>query len=281
MNRAGKPETCALCGGAGPICKSHVIPKFFGDWLKRESPTGYLTSAEHRGKRSQDILKIRLLCERCEERFSKHENYFKNKIFDPFEKPESLDKPQSFAYDSSLELFATSLSWRVLQADDGRARSARPCLALLINEAEYCWRQFLLGENQTKPYESHLVFLDGEASDVHSLSGSDLYRFDAVDPKLYADKYRVVAYAKLPHMIVATSIYPTSMKDWKGTEIKESGKITTRQSIRDGAFGEFFAGRARLVTATQDLLSNKGRKGRQEIRPDSRDLQDRAQGNGC
>lgn len=114
LNRAGKPETCALCGGAGFVCQSHVIPKFFGDWLKRESPTGYLTSVERGGRRSQDILKIRLLCERCEERFSKHENCFRSKIFDPFEKPESLDKPQSFAYDSSLELFAISLSWRVL-----------------------------------------------------------------------------------------------------------------------------------------------------------------------
>lgn len=99
-----------------------------------------------------------------------------------------------------------------------------------------------------------------------------MYRFYAVHPKLYADKYRVLAYAKLPHMIVATSIYPTSMKGWSGTSIKAGGRITTCQSIRDAAFGKFFAGRAKLVTAIQDDLSNKRRKGRQEIRLDPRDL---------
>ena len=269
MDRAGKPKACALCGGAGFVCQSHVIPKFCGDWIKHKSPTGYLTSAEHGGKRRQDILKIRLLCKRCEERFSKHENYFRNKIFEPFEKPKSFDKPQSFTYGDSFELFATSLSWRVLKADDGHARSARPDLAPLIDEAEYRWREFLLGQNQTNPYESHLLFLDGEASDVHSLGGSDLYRFDAVDPKLYAGKYRVLAYAKLPHMIVATSIYPTSVKGWTGTSIKTGGRITTWQSIRDDAFREFFAGRARRVTALQDRLSDQERKRRQEIHLDS------------
>lgn len=269
LDHAGKPRTCALCGEARFICQSHVIPKFFGDWLKRESPTGYLTSAEHGGRRRQDILKIPLLCHRCEEGFSKHENCFKSEIFDPFEKPESFDMLQSFAYGDSLELFATSLSWRVLKMDYQRARSERPDLVPLIDEAEYCWREFLLGNEQANPYESHLLFLDGDASDVHSLGGSDLYRFYAVDPKLYADKYRVMAYAKLPHMIVATAIYPTSMNGWTGTSIKTSGKITTSQSIHDDAFREFFAGRAKQVTTLQDRLSNKGLKRRQEIRLDS------------
>ena len=246
MDGAGKSGTCALCGEAGFICQSHIIPKFVGDWLRRHSATGYFVNAEHASKRKQDILKIRLLCERCEELFSKHENYFKRKVFDPLEKLKPPDKPQSFPYGDSLELFATSLSWRVLKADYGRIRSARPDLIPLIDEAEYCWREFLLGRRQAaSPYESHLLFIDSEASDANSLGGSDWYRLAGVHTELYARKCRVLAYAKLPHMLVVTSIYPYSMRGWSGTSIKTSGNMTTAQSIDDDAFREFFAESAR------------------------------------
>lgn len=242
--RGRAPETCALCGEAGFVCQSHVIPKFVGEWIKRTSVTGYLVDAMHASKRRQDIHKIRLLCERCEGRFSKHENCFRNEIFEPFEKSESFDKPQSFAYGSSLELFAASLSWRVLKADCGHTRSARPDLAPLIDEAEYRWREFLLGKNPTNPYESHLLFLDGEDSDANSLGGSDWYRFRSVDATLCKSRHRVLAYAKLPHMLIVTSIYPRNMTGWKGTAIRTSGEISTRQSVDDEAFKKFFGNRA-------------------------------------
>lgn len=263
--RGRTPKTCALCGEAGFICQSHIIPKFVGDRLRRASATGYLVNPAHASKRKQDILKIRLLCERCEGRFSKHENCFRNEIFEPFEKPESFDKPQSFAYGSSLELFVASLSWRILKADYGHARSARPDLALLIDEAEYRWREFLLGESQTNPYESHLLFLDGEDSDANSLGGSDWYRFLAVDHAIHTSKYRVLAYAKLPHMIVATSIYPTSMKGWKGTKIKESGRITTFQSVDDEAFKKFFAERAQYISSCPNLSVERSAERWEEV----------------
>jgi hypothetical protein len=34
------PTFCALCGRAGPMLLSHIVPKFVFDWLKDSSGTG-------------------------------------------------------------------------------------------------------------------------------------------------------------------------------------------------------------------------------------------------
>lgn len=250
-----KPETCALCLEAKKIRKSHIIPKFFGDWIKRTSATGYLVSATNASKRKQDIVKIPLLCDRCEERLSKYESWFALNIFKPFEKTESFDRPQSFEYDANLELFITSLSWRALKLSYDEAKADRPDLVPLIDEAERCWREFLLGKRRTIPYESHLLFVGSGVHDVDSLGGSDWYRFRTVDATLCTSANRVFSYVKLPHMLTATAIYPSNMEGWEGTLTKTSGKISTFQSIGDEGFKKFFANRAQQAITISPQLS--------------------------
>ena len=254
MNDA-KPKTCALCLEAKSVRQSHIIPKFFGDWIKRTSATGYLVSATHASKRRQDIVKIPLLCDCCEERFSKYEGWFSRQIFEPFDKSQPFNKPQSFEYDDNLALFVTSLSWRALKLSYDEARADRPDLVPLIDEAEYCWREFLLGKRQTNPYESHLLFVDSKEQDVNSLVSSDWYRFRAVDATLCTSANRVFSYAKLPHMLTVTAIYPPTMEGWSGTLVKTGGKITTSQSIDDAGFKELFVNRAQQALTLSPQLS--------------------------
>ena len=46
---------CALCNDKADLRKSHIIPAFFGSYLKKTSATGYLRSGEAPNLRVQDL----------------------------------------------------------------------------------------------------------------------------------------------------------------------------------------------------------------------------------
>lgn len=72
---------CALCNEPKELRSSHIIPKFASKWIKNTSKTGKMRDLDY--KRIQDSLKFPLLCEDCEQRISKFENYFAEMIFYP------------------------------------------------------------------------------------------------------------------------------------------------------------------------------------------------------
>ena len=74
-------KKCAMCRQVKKLCESHIIPKFFGNYIKKNSPSGGLRNPNNVNKREQDIYKENLLCDECEEIFSKLETYFQNNIF--------------------------------------------------------------------------------------------------------------------------------------------------------------------------------------------------------
>lgn len=231
-------KTCALCGEAGDIRCSHIVPKFFSRQLKHTSPTGRLVSAASPTKRRQDTEKVHMLCDRCEERFSKHETWFANNVFHPF-----YSGSREFTYDHNLGLFATSLSWRSLKRSyDEVKASPHSHLAPLIDDAERHWRDLLLGKRQTNPYENHLLFL-GDV-DGGPLDGDDRYKFCAIDSTLCTSGNRVFAYAQMPHMLIVTAVFPLNMEGWQDTLIKARGKMTTSQTIDDDGFREFYRERS-------------------------------------
>ncbi len=78
-------KKCAMCGQVKKLCESHIIPKFFVNYIKKNSLTGYLRNPNDVNKRKQDIYKENLLCKDCEEIFSKLETYFQKNIFSKVE----------------------------------------------------------------------------------------------------------------------------------------------------------------------------------------------------
>ena len=234
-------STCALCGRQGDIRLSHLVPKFVLKWIKRTSATWRLASAADGARRLQDGAKTHLLCGGCEERFSRHEKYFAEKIFHPFHD----DGARSFEYDESLGVFAASLSWRALKVSRGEAaRDLPPILAAAVDEAEAAWRSLLLGERRSmEPYESHLIFVDDESS-CGEFYPDKWYTFRGTDCTLGKSVDRALAYTLLPRMIVVTSIRPATMDGWLGTSIKAAGKITTSQRVHDHPFWKFVSDRA-------------------------------------
>lgn len=235
-------STCALCGRQGDIRLSHIVPKFATGWIKRTGATGGLAGAADGAKRLQDGEKVRLHCGGCEERFSRHEKYFAEKIFYPFHDGGA----RSFEYDKSLGVFAASLSWRALKVSRGEAARdpPAPSLAAAVDEAEAAWRALLLGERQSmEPYESHLIFVDDRSS-CGEFYPDKWYTFRGTDRMLARLGDRAFAYMLLPRMIVVTSIRPAAMDGWLGTSIEAAGKITASQRVQDPVFWEFVSDRA-------------------------------------
>jgi hypothetical protein len=74
---------CRLCGGEGSLGRSHIIPKFVGEWLKATNGSGRLRDSANPNRLIQDITWRYMLCTDCEERFAKVEAGACTRIFMP------------------------------------------------------------------------------------------------------------------------------------------------------------------------------------------------------
>ena len=235
---------CALCGSLGAIRQSHIIPKFATKWIKRTSATGYLVRADDAASRVQDGVKASLLCDDCEELFSKSEKYFADKIFYPFHD----NNVRLFDCNKNLGFFAVSLSWRALRVSYDESVRDQPGFVAVINDAEACWREFLLEKRKSiKPYESHLIFLDNKSSKC-GFHSNKWYIARSVDSTLAIWEEGIFAYSLLPRMAIATSMYPTKLP-FHSSPIKSSRKVLADQRVEDSRFCEFIERRAAQVSA--------------------------------
>lgn len=248
-------QKCSLCGQDKILQDSHIIPKFVGKWIKETSATGFLTQATNGSKRIQDLNTKQLLCSQCEERFSKFETYFANKIFHPFHKTQ----PESFDYGELLEKFVVSLSWRILKTEyDEEFQSQHPHFISHMNEAESHWREFLLGNRpSSSPFENHVLFLDFVEPNSELPSKFNWYTLRGVDATLGFSKERVFTYVKLPWMVFVTSIFPKTMNGWEGTIIHDKGTLKIPQLNKDAEFGRFLLQRAKLSQTSSPGPSKK------------------------
>ena len=228
-------ESCALCKRSSDLQASHIIPKFVGKWIKDTSATGFLASATD-GARVQDLPTFRMLCSDCEQRFSKFEKIFADKIFYPFHKSDE----SCLEYGSWLESFSVSLGWRILKTRYEEVKSKHPTLYPQMALAEATWREFLLDDRQTvAPYESHLLFLDSAKTAVDDPEMFAWYSRRATGWSVFAHNNRIFTYAKIPDMAFITSIHPKVLKGWNGTRINLSGVITSSHTINDDEFQRF------------------------------------------
>lgn len=106
---------CALCRRHRALCNSHVIPEFMYAPLYDDKHRFHMLSTKDRHQYGQKGVRERLLCEECEQQFSKHETYVSN-LFKGLVPVESrrdgrLVKISGIDY-RSFKLFALSVLWR-------------------------------------------------------------------------------------------------------------------------------------------------------------------------
>jgi hypothetical protein len=162
---------CRLCNTQGTLRSSHIIPKFVTRWLKESSATGYMRDNRVPNRRSQDGLKLPLLCHVCEERFSNWETKVAERIFHPFNRTQT----KLLHYEGEWLLkFAVSVSWRSLAyyLDLAKDTSDYPKASLpLLDKAIQTWKEFIFDQRpHPGSFEQHLILFDSIAQgDIYDL----------------------------------------------------------------------------------------------------------------
>jgi hypothetical protein len=234
---------CALCGSKSPLQLSHIVPRFIAKWLKDTSATGFLR-AGNPSRRVQDTFKINLLCANCEELFSTWEKYFAEQIFYPFH-----EGSNELLYDETMMKFAISLAWRLLRVNvfeffDNPQKKEHAEIALDV------WKDYLLGKRTDPgPYEIHAFFLDKLDTLTTELPDSFLwYTLRSIDVIVKsADPSQIFTYAKLPGILLVSSIYPTEFKGWNMSKVEKEGKFALPQEITNPDTLQFLIDRARMT----------------------------------
>ena len=238
-----KERTCALCGAKKELRLSHIIPRFIAKWLKETSASGFLRTGDT-GHRIQDTFKINLLCEKCEELFSAWETYFAEQIFYPFQ-----DGNTKLPYDDRLSKFMVSIAWRLLRVylydliDDPTRRG-------YSETALEEWKDYLLGKrSDLGPYENHIFFLNTLDTSSTKLPDKFLWytlrSIDSMTAVLARDQ--IFTFAKLPGILLVSSINPTEFRGWKVSKIDNKGTIELPQEITHKDALEFLVNRSTKI----------------------------------
>lgn len=249
---------CALCRSNSKLCKSHLVPQFVGDWLKNTSATGYFRGSDKPNLRKQGTETRKLLCVDCEQRLSKWEKLFADKVFYPFQN----DGNQSFSYESWLLSFAVSLAWRTSLRYFDEVQISTPKLAMSVENAMEIWRLFLLGENSNAgPFQHHLFFFDYLTTDNSNVPDKfHWYTLRSIDTTLAYDETEIYVYSKLPGIVFWCGVEPSERRGWEGTLISECGSMGTPQYTEDDAFGSFLHSRVDMAAKSIEKTSEKQRE---------------------
>lgn len=144
---------CALCQKHNRLLKSHIIPAFVFRWLISSGTP--MRSAQNINKRQQDGIKEYMLCNDCEQLFSRYERDFNNRFFEKI----INSKESLFSYDQYLINFCASITWRnIKHALKNKLTSHLNELQLSdIVDAEAHLRGFLLKERANPGrFEQHI-----------------------------------------------------------------------------------------------------------------------------
>ncbi|MBN2102093.1 MAG: hypothetical protein JW716_04450 [Candidatus Aenigmarchaeota archaeon] len=235
---------CELCKKETEVVKSHIVPKFVFDWIKKTSATGYMRSPENPNKRLQDGVKDYLLCRTCEILISEYETYFSREIYYPY----LNEKRHYFEYNELLMKFIVSVSWRVAN-NNLRKFSKNSVMEKYAHEAEEYWRKIILEDELDKKYEHRIYFLDYIENGPRSLPKKiNDYIMRSVDATIASNSERIFIYSKFPGIIIISLIQPQSSERNDGSKIAFKGKINLPCTyyFENGLY-EFLISRASII----------------------------------
>lgn len=253
---------CALCGEERELMKSHIIPAFAYRWLKKSSGNGHIRSTQNPNKRIQDGFKKRLLCNECENRFSRAETEFANKIFHPY----TTASGGRLWYFEWMMYFCTSVSWRILifYRDNGHLDDWDSDSIEKLNEAEVAWRQVLLGQApHAGLHEQHLLPVDKIESATMTLPPNiNRYLMRAIDMDLCTGNDAIFTFCKFGRFILVGMVCEPELKSWTGTKINANqGVVEPKEYILPTPFGEYILEKAnRMRDALATMSPNQATK---------------------
>ncbi len=268
-------KKCALCKQERKLCKSHIIPKFYFDWLKKTSATGYLRSAHEPNKRQQDGLKEYLLCADCENIFSKFEKYFADTFFYPYLN-DYVDEIlidngscEPIQYDENLRRFALSIQWRHLSVSRVNTLQLYQKNTTLIENIKENWRKYLLNVSSIEPHgETYMILLsnpknmkilDAPYQNGYLLRTCDLTLGENPQNELFVC-------SKFGPFILLTGLQPQIIPNLLNTRIRKSGKFLRKFELSNDYITKFiFQDRPRLLAELYKMSDSQNEKIRKSV----------------
>jgi len=220
---------CAICKTGHTRQDSHIIPKLVYRWLKKTSPTGYFRGTANPNVRRQDGEKIKLLCPKCEDAFSKLETEFANRIFHPVHTGGRTD--HEFEYEEWFHRFAVSISWRTLYFLCKKGGMG----GVLFGQEEHfvaaleTWRSYLNGEqDDLGQHVQHLIVMDSIISSegIENDFDTNLYIHRGVDFNTIHSPTETYIFAKLGLILICGVIVndvALPNGGWARTEVVRAG----------------------------------------------------------
>jgi hypothetical protein len=214
-------KTCSLCKKYTKLKNSHIIPNFIHNWQKETSFTGNVRSSENINKVNQGGFKDYLLCQECEQHFSKLETYFSKNFFYPFINESLLN-----TYNITLSKFAISLAWRVLikYKKNNLFNEFEDSTIKKINEYEIIWREYLLSDTNEIPKNiNHNIYFLYENLYPHPFFNRYIR---TVEANFMSDSEGgSYFYIKLPYFTFLVFVENYHSKYWGNSEIQKIGHI--------------------------------------------------------
>lgn len=256
---------CALCGKDRELKKSHIIPKFVTERIKKNSPTGFMRNAQNPKMRLQDGDKRPMLCGECEELFSKNERLFAKKIFHPFQENDSKGV-EGLEYDAWLNYFISSVNWRNLYLDlvgfvsnHNNEKLQSKDIDILV-KSENLLKKYLLGiADNIGSIENHIFFFDKiEKADENIIKNNPnrFFRGSSFGYTLICHQYDgYYVFSNLAGVLICTILKPAKEDRWGNTLIdNKHGRISIPQSIVSPLMGEImdYCLPKRNMTLTQE-----------------------------
>jgi len=223
---------------------------FFGRYLKETSATGFLRGAVSPNKRQQDLAKEFLLCEECEQRFSRWENEFSAVALPVVQS----DDFQVLRYGPWMLPFVVSVSWRVFVSDRDDLLQAHPQFRERVDEVLEAWRLFLLERRKGPGTEHHVFVFAGVPEEVPSDAHRRLlhYMLRTIDATEGISSKRLFVYVKPLRTLMFTRIVPGYPSGWENTRIHAgTASLISPQRIAMKGFGDFLDSRVKECFATE------------------------------
>jgi len=219
-------EMCRLCGNPNlEKPESHIVSKFFFEWLKNTSPTGFIREPRNPNRRLQDGLKPEFLCSNCEIVLGKWEKSFSENIFKPL-----CDSNTAFSFECNDEYimkFSVSIVWRALEYHYGMNLISDMTEKELIDiqTTLKTWKDYLLGHSQGMEKNKVYIIPVKQYADNSDSNWKIYNRSIGIDFKVFDDQYWGFVFIKVPNMIIIGDVIGNPDITIKKYEICKNNKV--------------------------------------------------------
>ena len=259
---------CQLCGNNTKLEDSHIIPKFFYKYIKKNSPTKRFRNNINPNIALQDGEKKKFLCSECEDKFSKLEKSFSRKVFN-FAKEEKLNPIKA---DKEIIDFVISVIWRTLKDRmntnfglDEMMEYEKELVNQFLKDCEEYFNNYNI--NLFNQYNFHIIPLNNDSikylnipnNEIVNKHGSDC-SYRAFSTKEGEKEDYLIYYVLVPYFLFIVEILPNNKNHdiWKGTLLKENETILDCKNMKiDGICIEILETVRKNITNTAKNISQK------------------------